>query len=88
MRRLSKRTLTKRITYSLIIIGTIGGYIPYILSLLDKEPVEELGIAWVTGIVGVALGYFVRGFKDTQAEKQHDLEVREFERGIDDVSEY
>lgn len=80
MRRLSRKTLTKRITYSLIVIGTIGGFVPYILALLGREPVEELGIAWVTSIVGVILGYFVRGYKDTKSEKEYELNVRDFER--------
>lgn len=76
MRKQSRKTLTKRITYSMIIVGCIGGYIPYILSLFGREPVEELGIAWVTGVVGVCIGYFVRGFKDTKAMKDHELEER------------
>lgn len=83
MRELSRKTLTKRITYSLIIIGTIGGFIPYILSLFGREPVEELGIAWVTGVVGVILGYFVRGYKDTKSMKDHELEVKKHEKGVE-----
>lgn len=38
-----------------------------------------MGIAWVTEIVAVALGYFVRGFKDTKESEK----VRLLERGIE-----
>ena len=51
-------TWTKNITRILLIIGVIGGMTPFILSLLDKDPCSEMGIAWVTEIVAVALGYF------------------------------
>ena len=53
----------------MLIIGVIGGLLPYVLSLMDKQPVETIGVAWITEIVAVALGYFVRGFKDTKAEE-------------------
>lgn len=78
-----KRTLTKKLTRNLLIVGTIGGFMPYILSVFEREPVEQLGIAWVSGVVGIVLGYFVRGYKDTKAECEHDLSEREFERRID-----
>lgn len=63
-------TWTKNITRWLLIIGVINGMTPFILSLLDKEPCVEMGIAWVTEIVAVALGYFVRGFKDTKESEK------------------
>ncbi len=71
-------TWTKNITRILLIIGVIGGMAPFILSLLDKDPCSEMGIAWVTEIVAVALGYFVRGFKDTKEQEK----VRLLENGI------
>lgn len=51
--------------------------IPFALSLINKDPVYELGIAWVTEIVAVALGYFVRGFKDSKAEHESMIEREE-----------
>lgn len=65
-----KLTMTKRLTYALLIIGVVGGLLPYVLAFLDKQPVESIGIAWITEIVAVCLGYFVRGFKDSQASEQ------------------
>ena len=51
-------TWTKKITKWLLIIGVVNGTAPFILSMFDKEPCVEMGIAWVTEIVAVALGYF------------------------------
>ena len=65
-RRRTKLTMTKRVTTVLLIIGVIGGLLPYLLAMLDKQPVESMGIARVTEIVAVCLGYFVRGFKDSK----------------------
>lgn len=61
------KTYTKRITRNLLIIGVINGTLPYVLSLCNKDPVSDLGIVWVQGVVVVTLGYFVRGFKDTKS---------------------
>jgi hypothetical protein len=63
-------TWTKQITKWLLIIGVINGMAPFVLSVFDKEPCVEMGIAWVTEIVAVALGYFVRGFKDTKESEK------------------
>ena len=68
-RKRSRVTWTKAITRILLIIGVIGGLLPYVLSLLDKQPVESMGIAWVTEIVAVCLGYFVRGYVDTKSSE-------------------
>ena len=66
--------MTKRITRTLLIIGVIGGLMPYVLAVFDKQPVESMGIAWVTEIVAVCLGYFVRGFKDTAESERIAME--------------
>ena len=68
-------TWTKKITKWLLIIGVVNGTAPFILSMFDKEPCVEMGIAWVTEIVAVALGYFVRGFKDTKESEK--IRIRE-----------
>lgn len=70
-------TWTKRITKYLLMIGVVNGTIPFLLAAFNKEPCVEMGIAWVTEIVAVALGYFVRGFKDTkEAEKVRLIEEK------------
>lgn len=79
-------TWTKRITRDLLIIGVIGGAMPFVLSFLDKEPCTEMGIAWVTEIVAVALGYFVRGFKDTKESEK--VRLQELKMGIESEGYY
>lgn len=64
-KRLNK-TYTKKLTRNMLVIGTISGNIPYLLSALEREPVSELGQVWVLGIVAVCIGYLVRGFKDSK----------------------
>lgn len=89
MKRKRKRygvTWTKRITRDLLIIGVIGGAMPFVLSFLDKEPCTEMGIAWVTEIVAVALGYFVRGFKDTKESEK--VRLQELKMGIESEEYY
>lgn len=63
-------TWTKGITKYLLIIGVVNGTVPFLLAACDKEPCVEMGIAWVTEVVAVALGYFVRGFKDTKESEK------------------
>ena len=79
-------TWTKRITRDLLILGVINGMAPYLLSVLDKEPCTEMGIAWVTEIVTVALGYFVRGFKDSKAESDARLKEKELDSGLEYIN--
>lgn len=70
-------TWTKKITKYLLMIGVMGGITPFILSAFNKDPCSDMGIAWITEIVAVALGYFVRGFKDTkESEKVRLLEEK------------
>lgn len=60
-------------------MGVINGTVPYVLSYLGKEPVEDLGKVWVIGIVAVCLGYFVRGFKDSKEAADDELRNKRFE---------
>lgn len=75
-------TWTKQITRALLILGVMGGMAPYFLSVFDKQPCTEMGIAWVTEIVAVALGYFVRGFKDTKSEEDTRLREKQIDGGL------
>ena len=79
MRRTDKRTYTKKAVKWLLVLGCINGTLPFVLSAFGRDPVSDMGIAWVTEIVAVALGYFVRGFKDTKESEK----VRLLESGID-----
>lgn len=69
-------TYTKKIVSEVLVVSIISANLPYILAYLDKEPVAELGIAWVTAVVAVCLGYFIRGFKDSKSEAEHNYKMR------------
>lgn len=66
---------TKKIAKVLLVVGCINATIPYFLAAGGRECPEELGIAWITEVVAVALGYFVRGYKDTKEEKYHEYRM-------------
>lgn len=67
-------TRTQKVVLYLLIVGIINGTAPYILSAFGRDPVTEIGVAWITSIVAVALAYFIRGYKDTKSEE--DLKFR------------
>lgn len=80
-------TWTKGITKYLLMIGVVNGTIPFILSAFDKDPCVEMGIAWVTEIVAVALGYFVRGFKDTKESEKVRLIEEKADENVEENDE-
>ncbi len=73
-RKTDRRTYTKKAVKALLILGAINGTLPYLLSFLGKEPVAEMGIAWITEIVAVILGYLCKSYFETKAERKQDLE--------------
>lgn len=72
--RENRRTYTKRAVKALLIIGVVNGTMPFILSFFGKEPTAELGIAWITEIVAVILGYMAKAYFETKQERKQDLE--------------
>lgn len=56
--------------------------VPYLLALMDKEPVSELGVAWVTEIVAVILGYLCKAYFETKQQKKQEL--ADFNAGKDE----
>ena len=73
-KRTNKRTYTKRAVTALLVIGVVNGSLPYVLSLLGKEPVVEIGVAWITEIVAVIVGYLCKSYFETKQERKQDLE--------------
>lgn len=70
----NRRTYTKRAVKALLIIGVINGTMPYILAFFDKQPTESLGIAWITEVVAVILGYMCKAYCETKQERKQNLE--------------
>lgn len=77
MKRRNKRkesTYTKRKVTFLLFAGVAGAFIPYVLSAFGKEPVEAIGLAWITEIVAVILGYYIKSYNETRQEKKQELD--------------
>ena len=72
-------TFTKVKVDFLLTAGVIGAFIPYILAAFGKEPVQAIGLAWITEIVAVILGYYIKSYKETKAEEEQKLENRKQE---------
>lgn len=72
--RENRRTYTKRAVKALLIIGVTNGSIPYVLSAFGREPVSDLGIVWVTGVVVVMVGYMGKAYFETKQERKQDFE--------------
>lgn len=77
------KTFTKRAVKWLLIIGVINGTVPFILAALGRDPVAELGIAWITEIVAVIIGYLIKSFKENKqiAIQRHEDLVAGIEEG-------
>lgn len=68
------KTYTKKVVKWMLIIGAANATIPFILAAFDKNPVSELGIAWITEIVAVIIGYLLKSFKENKqrARQRHE----------------
>ena len=80
------KTYTKKAVKALLIVGIINAEIPYILALLGKEPCTELGIAWITEIVAVILGYMCKAYFEKKQQKKQELEdFKEGKYGLEEL---
>ena len=71
MRR--KKTFTKVAVKALLIVGVIDANIPFVLAFLEKDPCREIGLAFITEIVAVILGYMCKSYFETKQEKRQEL---------------
>lgn len=67
-----KRTFTKVAVRILLILGAINGVVPYLLAAFDKDPVVALGVAWITEVIAVILGYMCKAHFDKNKEREND----------------
>ena len=72
-------TYTKKAVKWLLVIGIVNGSMPYILSAFGKEPCVEMGIAWITEIVAVILGYMTKSFKETKESENIRIKEKSLE---------
>ena len=78
-------TFTKRKVSFLLFVGVLGAFIPYLLSAFGRDPVQAIGMAWITEIVAVILGYYLKSYNETKEEKRQKL--AEFKAGMEDSDE-
>lgn len=71
---MDKRTYTKVAVRWLLVLGCVNGTLPFVLSAFGREPVSDMGIAWVTEIVAVILGYLAKSYFETRSQRKQDLE--------------
>ena len=67
-------TYSKKAVKWLLIIGCINGTMPFILSFFNRDPVVDLGRAWVIEIVAVILGYLLKSFNENRQKAKQELE--------------
>ncbi len=67
-------TYTKKKVNFLLFVGVLGALTPYLLSAFGREPVTDLGKAWLIEIVAVILGYLLKSYNETKQEKKQELE--------------
>lgn len=79
-----KFTYTERSVQILLIVGALNAEIPFVLSAFGKEPVSELGIAWITEIVAVILGYMAKAYF---GKKQEGIQKIEEDKILDILDE-
>lgn len=80
-KKMNKRTYTKILVKWILIVSVINGTIPYILALLGKEPVAELGGIWVGSILLTVVTYCTKSYFETRSQRKQDLE--DFQAGFD-----
>ena len=76
--RVSKQTFTKRLVLVIVIFAEIDVQLTYVLAFLNREIAETLGVAIVTEILGVSIGYFAKAYLETKAERHQNLEQQKF----------
>ncbi len=69
-----RKTFTKIAVSWLLIMGVVNGTMPFVLSFFGKEPVDGMGIAWITEVVAVILGYLCKSYFETKQEAKQSLE--------------
>lgn len=76
--KISRQTFTKRLVLTIIIFAEIDVQLTYVLAFLNREIAETLGVAIVTEILGVSIGYFAKAYLETKAERHQNLEQQKF----------
>lgn len=88
-RRNSKeRTFTKRLVMVMLVVGVINSEIPYLLALAGRDPVVDIGRLWITQIIAVIVGYYVKSYFGKKAEEETRLKETYLYGGSEDYKDF
>jgi len=65
----AEQTFTKKLVIAMLIVGVLNAEIPFVLSAFGKDPVVTIGRLWITQIIAVIVGYYVKSYFGKKAEE-------------------
>lgn len=75
------RQYTKKWVDIILTVSLIDVQFCFVLAFLGKEQIAEtLGIAIITEIVAIGLGYMLKAFFETNAQKKNEIEMERIKR--------
>ena len=88
----SRQTFTKIAVRLLLAFGLVNATMPYVLSMTGRDPVTELGTAWLAEVIGVFGIYAFKAYFETKQEAKQELENRkqdleEYQAGLEDAGD-
>ena len=91
-KRKNGMTFTKVAVRLLLFFGLANATAPFVLSVIGKEPVSELGTAWLAEVVGVFAIDAFKAYFETKQEAKQELEDRkqafeEYKAGLEEIED-
>ena len=75
------RQYTKKWVDIILTVSLIDVQLCFVLAFLGKDQIAEtLGIAIITEIVAIGLGYMLKAFFETNAQKKNEIEMERIKR--------
>lgn len=75
------RQYTKVWVNIILTVSLIDIQLCFVLAFLDKTQIAEtLGVAILTEVVAIALGYMIKAFFETSSQKKNELEMERIKR--------
>ena len=68
------KTYTKKMVKIILPVACVGGMMPFILSMFGRDPVSEIGVAWIGSVAVTIIGYLMKSYLETKAEKKQELD--------------
>lgn len=81
-----ERTFTKKLVMVMLVVGVINSEIPYLLALAGRDPVVDIGRLWITQIIAVIVGYYIKSYFGKKEEENVRLKETYLYNNGDDES--